>query len=183
MCNSNGHFFQRISTQPKAVLRVLGVFGVAKELRAPPSPPPTPPGVGGWGTTAGASPRPLPGAACGSGACTADAPMWCDGGGLRGPVGRDTIRGQPAGSSAPENPGEAHAVEGLVKKTYIIKKELPFSLKKLAYLVASRGRWSRPQRPEILSLASRRAWLRRGWIFGARRAAWETPVAAIHTWE
>ena len=67
MCNSNGHFFQRISTQPKAVLRVLGVFGVAKELRAPTSPPPTPPGVGGWGTTAGASPRPLPGAAGGSG--------------------------------------------------------------------------------------------------------------------
>ena len=60
-------FFQRISTQPKAVSRVLGVFGVAKELRAPTSPPPTPPGVGGWGTTAGASPRPLPGAACGSG--------------------------------------------------------------------------------------------------------------------
>ena len=73
----------------------------------------------------------------GQAACTADAPMWCDGGGLRGPVGRDTIRGQPADSSAPENPGEAHAVEGLVKKTYIIKKELPFSLKKLAYLVAA----------------------------------------------
>jgi hypothetical protein len=119
----------------------------------------------------------------GQAACTGDAPMWCDGGGLRGRARRDTIRGQPADSSAPENPGEAHAVEGLVKKTYIIKKELPFSLKELAYLVATRGRWSRPQRPEILRLASRRAWLRRGWIFGARRAAWETPVAAIHTWE
>jgi hypothetical protein len=53
MCNSNGHFFQRISTQPKAVLRVLGVFGVAKELQASPSPPPTPPGGGRMGDDRG----------------------------------------------------------------------------------------------------------------------------------
>ena len=104
MCNSNGHFFQRISTQPKAVLRVLGVFGVAKELRAPTSPPPTPPGVGGWGTTAGASPRPLPGAACGSGCLHDDAPMWCDGRRRNGRTGRYTIRAQRDDSSAPEIP-------------------------------------------------------------------------------
>ena len=108
---------------------MLGVFGIAKELRAPTSPPLTPPGVGGWGTTAGDSPRPLPGAAGGPAACTGDTPMWCDGGGLRGRARRDTIGARSPGSSAPEIPGEAHAVEGLVKKTYIIKNELPLSLK------------------------------------------------------
>ena len=125
MCNSNGHFFQRISTQPKAVLRVLGVFGVAKELRAPPSPPPTPPGVGGWGTTAGDSPRPLPGAAGGPAACTNDAPMWCNGGGLRGRVGRHAICGRAADSLAPENPGEAHAVGELIRKTVRLSGSWP----------------------------------------------------------
>ena len=33
MCNSNGHFFQRISTQPKAVLRGWGVFGIGGPTR------------------------------------------------------------------------------------------------------------------------------------------------------
>ena len=70
-------------------------------------------------------------------ACTADAPMWCDRLGLRGRARRDTIGARGDGSSAPEKAGEAHAVEGLVNETYIIKKELPFSLKKLAYLVAA----------------------------------------------
>ena len=125
MCNSNGHFFQRISTQPKAVLRVLGVFGVAKELRAPPSPPPTPPGVGGWGTTAGASPRPLPGAACGSGACTADAPMWCDGRTAKPQAGRHTIWARSPDSPAPARKFRTSAVGELVKKTYIIQGSWP----------------------------------------------------------
>ena len=47
-------------------------------------------------------------------ACTTDAPMWCDGGGLRGRAGRHTIGAQREDSSAPENPGEAHAVGELV---------------------------------------------------------------------
>ena len=114
MCNSNGHFFQRISTQPKAVLRVLGVFGVAKELRAPGSAPPTPPGVGGWGTTAGASPRPLPGAACGSGCLNDDAPMWCDRRSRTGLEGRNTIGARGDDSSAPGVPDAEAAVGYLI---------------------------------------------------------------------
>ena len=39
--------------------------------------------------------------------------MGCHGGGLRGPVGRHTIGARSPDSSAPEIPGEAHAVEGL----------------------------------------------------------------------
>ena len=101
------------------------MFGIAKELRAPPSPPPTPPGVGGWGTTAGASPRPLPGAACGQAACTADAPMWCDRRSRTGQEGRYTIGGQPPGSSAPGIPDAEAAVGELVKKTYIIHGSWP----------------------------------------------------------
>ena len=58
-------------------------------------------------------------------ACTADAPMWCDGGGLRGRAGRYTTGARGDDSSAPENPGEAHAVEGLVKKAYIIHGSWP----------------------------------------------------------
>ena len=139
MCNSNGHFFQRISTQPKAVLRVLGVFGVAKELRAPTSPPPTPPGVGGWRRTAGASPRPLPGARPRWQHCTTDASMWCNRRSRTGQEGRYTIGDQIPDSPAPEIPDAEAAVGELVKKTYIIKKELPFSLKETGILLATSG--------------------------------------------
>ena len=56
--------------------------------------------------------------------------------------GGDSIRGGAPGgdgSSAPARKFRTSAVEGLVKKTYIIKKELPFSLKETGILLATCG--------------------------------------------
>jgi len=153
MCNSNGHFFNGF--RPNLQSHFAGIGGVWHRQGAASTSQPAsnPPGGGRMGDDRGGFARPLPGAACGAPACAADAPMWCDGRRRNGRTGRDTIRGQPADSSAPENPGEAHAVEGLVKKTYIIKNELPFSLKKLAYLLATAGIYSRCHRLLVVRIA------------------------------
>ena len=47
-------------------------------------------------------------------ACTGDAPMWCDGGGLRGRAGRYTIGARGDDSSAPARKFRTSAVEGLI---------------------------------------------------------------------
>jgi hypothetical protein len=44
---------------------------------------------------------------CGQAACTADAPMWCDGRRRKGREARHTIGGRAADSPAPEIPDAA----------------------------------------------------------------------------
>jgi hypothetical protein len=89
----------------------------------------------------------------GGAACTADAPMWCDGGSRKGRERRHTIGARSPDSSAPETPVPAAAVGELVSETVRLKAVGSVYLKELPYLLASPGIHSRCHRLLVVRIA------------------------------